>query len=156
MLGELAARDASRDVARGAVRALGRIGGPGAYVLASLAEPPRFRRHIGDELVAALAGCPGAVAVAALAGLAVSPEVEDIHLPATEALADRRSPDCVAPLAALLTAERSTYLRDPALRGLAALDTEEADAHVIAYCRTNGLASETARAALREVADRRR
>ncbi|WAL98467.1 HEAT repeat domain-containing protein [Streptomyces sp. Je 1-369] len=155
MLGELAAGDASRDVARGAVRALGRIGAPGTHVLASLAEPSRFRRNVGHELVAALAGCPGAVAVAALAGLAVSPETADVRPPATEALAARRSPDCVAPLASVLATARPGH-DGIALRGLAALGTAEADAHVLTYCRTKGLASEAAREALRTIADRRR
>ncbi|MET8683148.1 HEAT repeat domain-containing protein [Streptomyces sp. NPDC004732] len=153
-LGELAAGDASRDVARGAVRALVRIGAPGAPVLVSLAEG--LRRDVAQELVTALAGCAGAEAVTALARLATAPDTEDVHLPATEALAGRRSPDAAAPLAAILATDRPTYRHGVVLRGLAALGTEEADAHVIAYCRTHGLTGEDSRAALRVVADRRR
>ncbi|WP_409240079.1 HEAT repeat domain-containing protein [Streptomyces sp. PA5.6] len=153
-LGEAASTDTSRDVARGAVRALGRMGAPAVHVLTALAG--RFRRDVGQELVRALAECPGAEAVTALAALATSPETEDVHLAATEALATRRSPDCAAPLAALLTAAHASHLRGTALRGLAALGTEEADAHVLTYCRTRGLATEEARAALRTLADRRR
>ncbi|CAM5651856.1 hypothetical protein SALBM135S_05134 [Streptomyces alboniger] len=153
-LGALAARDASCDVARGAVRALGRVGAAAVRVLTVLAW--RFRRDVGQELVAALAGCPGAEAVDALAVLSTSPETEDVHLLAAEALAARRSPDCVAPLASLLTSDGAHHLRGIALRGLTALDTEEADAHVLTYCRTKGLGSAEARAALHDVADRRR
>ena len=153
-LGDVAAGDASRDVARSAVRALGHMGAPAAGVLAALAG--RFRRDVGEELVTALAGCAGTEAVAGLAVLATSPETADVHLSATEALAARHSPDCVAPLASILTADHAHHTHDIALRGLAALDTEEADAHVLTYCRTKGLASEEARAALRTIADRRR
>ncbi|MEU6822429.1 HEAT repeat domain-containing protein [Streptomyces atriruber] len=153
-LGRVAAEDASRDVARGAVRALGRMGGPAGRVLAALAG--QFRRDVGQELVTALAECLGPEAAAALAVLATSPETEDVHRSATEALAARRSPDCVAPLASMLTADRAFHSGDIALRGLTALGTEEADAHVLTYCRTKGLASEETRAALRTIADRRR
>ncbi|QUI34425.1 HEAT repeat domain-containing protein [Streptomyces alfalfae] len=153
-LGKVASTDASRDVARCAVRALGRMGAPAVPVLAALAG--QFRRDVGEELVTALAECPGAEAVAGLAALATSPEAADVRLSAIRALADRRSPDCAAPLASLLTADHTPRIHFSALRGLAALDTEEADAHVLTYCRTKGLASAEARAALRDVADRRR
>ncbi|WP_447040600.1 HEAT repeat domain-containing protein [Streptomyces sp. DSM 118878] len=153
-LGEAASTDASGDVARSAVRALGRMGTPAVPVLAALAG--RFRRDVGEELVTALAECAGTEAVAGLAVLTTSPEAADVHLAAVGALADRHSPDCVAPLASLLTADHASRLRGSALRGLAALDTEEADAHVLTYCRTKGLTSEEAHAALRTIADRRR
>ncbi|MFF1376132.1 HEAT repeat domain-containing protein [Streptomyces sp. NPDC058308] len=152
-LGQVASGDASRDVARESVRALARAGAPGAHVLASLTE--RLRWDVARELITALAGCPGAGATAALARLATSPETEDLHLPATEALADRRSPECAAPLAAVLAAGPPAHWHGVALRALAALGTDEADAHVLAYCRKYGLVSEDRRAALRSVAERR-
>ncbi|MEU5686149.1 hypothetical protein DEJ48_08780 [Streptomyces venezuelae] len=153
-LGEIASTDANRDVARGAVRALGRMGAPAVHVLAAMAS--RFRPDVGEELVTALAECAGAEAVSGLAVLATSPETADVRVSATETLVARHSPDCVAPLASILSADPGYYPRDTALRGLAALDTEEADAHVLTYCRTKGLASEEVRAALRTIADRRR
>ncbi|MFD6433772.1 HEAT repeat domain-containing protein [Streptomyces venezuelae] len=153
-LGEIASTDANRDVARGAVRALGRMDATAVHVLAAMAS--RFRPDVGEELVGALAECAGAEAVAALAVLATSPETADVHVSAAEALAARHSPDCAAPLASILNADPGYYPRDTALRGLAALNTEEADAHVLTYCRTKGLASEAAREALRTIADRRR
>ncbi|WP_416069409.1 HEAT repeat domain-containing protein [Streptomyces alfalfae] len=155
VLGEVASTDESRDVAQSAIRALGRMDAPAAvHVLAALAG--RFRRDVREELVTALAECPEPDAAAALAVLSTSPETEDVHFSATEALAAHRSPGCVALLAWILTAAPTAHQHGIALRGLAALDTEEADAHVLTYCRTKGLASAEARAALRDVADRRR
>ncbi|MYY82186.1 MULTISPECIES: hypothetical protein [unclassified Streptomyces] len=58
----------------------------------------------------------------------------------------------------MLTSARTTRTfrrHGIALGGLAALDTDEADAHVLTYCRTKGLATEEARAAVRTIADRR-
>ncbi|HEY9374030.1 HEAT repeat domain-containing protein, partial [Streptomyces sp.] len=80
----------------------------------------------------------------------------DARLAAAEALSERRSPDCVAPLAALL-GDRSLHACDAvALRGLATVGTPEAVEHVLAYCRTSPTRRGIARDALSILANARR
>jgi HEAT repeat protein len=127
----LVTTDASRDVARAAVRALGSIGAPAASVLSSLAE--RLRVDVASELVTALAACPGTETGTALARLATSTAPEEVRTAAAEALSERRSPENVAPLAAMTQTHRRDECHTAALRGLAAISTKEAIEHVLAY-----------------------
>ncbi|MEU7580412.1 HEAT repeat domain-containing protein [Streptomyces sp. NPDC041068] len=153
-LGELAAKDTDRDVARAAVRALGRIGAPAAPVLASLAQP--LRPDITDGLIAALARCPGPEAVAGLAQLTRPDLPEDVHVAVAEALGSRRgAAEAAAPLAALLSDGHYFHCRDAALAALAELDTEEADAYLLTHRVPRHLGGESWRAALTVVAERR-
>ncbi|MGW5733858.1 MULTISPECIES: HEAT repeat domain-containing protein [Streptomyces] len=152
-LGPVVARDADRASARAALRALGRIGAPALPVLASLAE--RLRTDVAGELIAALAGCPGPGADAALERLAVAPLPEEVHVALARALGGRRSPGSAAALAALLADGHPYRCSDAALRALAALGTEEAAEHVLAYCRETGTLDEGVREALDVIAEQR-
>lgn len=154
-LGVVAELDADLDVARAAVEALGRVGAPAGPVLASLAQ--RLRDGVADELGAALTRLPGAAAVAGLCRLPGTPLSGNVHVAVVEALGARRAPESAGPLAALLAGELRYHGRSAAaaLRALAELGTEEADAHVLAYCRRAGHDGDAQRAALTVMADRR-
>ncbi|MEV8017212.1 HEAT repeat domain-containing protein [Streptomyces sp. NPDC086554] len=153
-LGAVVAGDTDRDVARAAVRALGRIGAPAAPVLTSLAQRPR--QDVVNELITALAGCPGPEAVAGLCQLAGASLPEDDHVAVAEALGRRRAPESAGALAALLDDDRRYDCRAAAVLALAELGTEEADEYVLAYDWTTGPGSDAQRAALTVIADRRK
>ncbi|WP_079143830.1 HEAT repeat domain-containing protein [Streptomyces luteocolor] len=151
-LGALAARDADRDVARAAVRALGRIGAPAAPVLASLTRP--LRPELADDLIAALAGCPGPEAVAGLCELTDPTHPEEVHVAVAAALGERGDPAAARPLTALLTDDHWAC-RDAALPALTSLDTEEADTYVLTHPHPPHRDRTALRAALTVIAGRR-
>ncbi|MGA4839027.1 HEAT repeat domain-containing protein [Streptomyces sp. G45] len=136
-LGALAGPGTARETAVAAVRALHRVGAPALPVLTALADG--VREDIADYLVAALRDRPEAEATLALGRVATSAEAPyPAQVAATEALSARGTPECVAPLASLLT---HTGVWGPvyaaAMRGLVAIGTPEAHAHVLAYCRAS-------------------
>lgn len=152
-LGTVAALDANLHVARAAVEALGRVGAPAGPVLASLVR--QLRADVTDELVDALTRLSGAEAVAGLCRLAgASGLSQGDYAAVAEALGRQRAPESAGPLAAQLSGDLRYFNRDAAVRALAELGTEEADAHVLAYCRRAGHDGDAQRAALTAIADR--
>ncbi|WP_197356066.1 HEAT repeat domain-containing protein, partial [Streptomyces clavuligerus] len=148
-LGALAAGDADPDVARAAARALGRIGAPALPVLGGLAARPRpDGGPLMDDVVDALAECPGGAADAVLNRLVTDLPPGPARVRATGALSGRRVPEAVPALAALLLDDREYAGHADALRGLAAIGGEPATGHVLAYCRRFPERLETARGAL--------
>ncbi|MEU5959063.1 HEAT repeat domain-containing protein [Streptomyces sp. NPDC047525] len=130
-LEEVVAHGPEPDVARAAVRALGRIGAPGLPILVRLADD--VSEDVADQLVAALAARPEAEATAALGRLAAAPPTQRA---ASAALSERGTPDCVEPLAALLDADVHPHTREAAVRGLLRINTDEAHERVLAHCLT--------------------
>ncbi|GAA1933059.1 hypothetical protein GCM10009837_68540 [Streptomyces durmitorensis] len=131
-LEEVVAHGSEPDVARAAVRALGRIGAPGLPILVRLADD--VSKDVADQLVAALAARPETEATAALGRLAAAaPPTQGA---ASAALSERGTPDCVEPLAALLDADVHPHTREAAVRGLLRINTDEAHERVLAHCLT--------------------
>ncbi|WP_051855462.1 HEAT repeat domain-containing protein [Streptomyces sp. NRRL B-1347] len=124
--------DADPELARAAVRALGRIGAPALPVLVELAElADAVPEDLAADLVAALAARPEAEALTALGRLAASPSAERA---AADALSARGTPDCAAPLASFLHSDVHPFTREAAVRGLLRIGTDEAHEHVLAHC----------------------
>ncbi|QDQ14226.1 HEAT repeat domain-containing protein [Streptomyces spectabilis] len=121
--------DADPDLARAALRALGRIGAPALPALVELADA--VREDVAAELVAALAARPEAEALAALGRLAASPSAQRA---AADALSARSTPDCAVPLASFLHSDVHPFTREAAVRGLLRIGTDEAHEHVLAHC----------------------
>lgn len=143
------------DLARVALDALGRIGAPALPVLVALADSAIGGAGLGDDLadrlVAALAACPEAEATAALMRLAASPPppaaamyavagrlstARPVRETASLALTERGTPECLSPLTSLLVPEAWHGAREPAVRALLSVGTDEAYEHVLAYCLT--------------------
>ncbi|KUF20313.1 HEAT repeat domain-containing protein [Streptomyces silvensis] len=141
VLGELVdSRDSRTEdddgVALAALYALDRMGGPALPVLTALVD--RVSPDLAGYLVGALADRPEPEATAALGRLATTRarETYPSQVYAAEKLSERRSPEAVAPLRALVVNDGyygPTYAAG--LRGLTAIGTEEAVEHVLAYCR---------------------
>ncbi|MGV9881566.1 HEAT repeat domain-containing protein [Streptomyces sp. NPDC003006] len=130
-LGEVVAHGSEPDVARAALHALGRIGAPAVPVLVRLVDD--VREDVADQLVAALAVRPETEATAALGRLAAAPPTQET---ASAALSERGTPDCVAPLAALLDADLHPDTKETAVRGLLRIGTDEAHERVLTHCLT--------------------
>ncbi|EPH39743.1 HEAT repeat domain-containing protein [Streptomyces aurantiacus] len=140
------------DIARAALHALGRIGAPALPVLVALADiADDLSEDLADRLVTALAVRPEAEATAVLGRLATSPPTRKAmstrpgegrlatSRPAREAasaaLSERATPECVAPLAAVLATDMWLGIREAAVRALLKIGTDEAHEHVLAFCR---------------------
>ncbi|GHC55092.1 HEAT repeat domain-containing protein [Streptomyces flavofungini] len=155
-LGEFVSRSAEPqgvepDVARAAVHALGRIGAPALPVLVALAGiADDLSENLADRLVAALAARPEAEATAVLGRLATSPSARNargtkpgegrlsasrpVREAVATALSERATPECVAPLAAVLATDMGSGIREAAVRALLRIGTDEAHEHVLAHC----------------------
>ncbi|WP_051853018.1 HEAT repeat domain-containing protein [Streptomyces aureocirculatus] len=121
-------------VALTALYALDRMGAPALPALTALTD--RVPPDLAEYLVGALADRPEPEATAALGRLATTPVTYASQVYAAEKLSERRSPEAVAPLRALVVDDGvygPTYAAG--LRGLTAIGTEEAVEHVLAYCR---------------------
>jgi HEAT repeat protein len=136
-LGAVARSDDSRDVVREAISSLGRQGAPAAATLCALVSeaPPWALR----TLIGAVSQCPGPEPIAALEQIITTDACWTVRRAATEALADRRSPDCVAPLVRLLKDDRNMLCHPAAIEGLVGIADEEAveglvDHYEGAYC----------------------
>ncbi|GGS15635.1 hypothetical protein GCM10010252_63830 [Streptomyces aureoverticillatus] len=145
---------ADPDLARAAVAALGRIGAPALPVLVALADGvDDLGEDVGDRLVAALAACPEDEATAALGRITASPppprdavftapgggrlsRSRPAREAASAALSERATPECVAPLAAVLATDMGPGIHEAAVRALLKIGTDEAHEHVLAHCRT--------------------
>ncbi|MFG3001949.1 HEAT repeat domain-containing protein [Streptomyces sp. NPDC048340] len=160
-LGALA-REEGADIARAALRSLGRIGTPAVPILSELiGYAPEWPAPMQRTLVEALAQCPGSETTAALGRLVDGPFGEEVRVGAVQALGNGRDPRSVAPLIRFLDDPRTQYFyRGLAVRALARLDDEAAVQRVVAYFEdqrsyTAGSYRHQAREALGLIAARR-
>ncbi|QCX79691.1 PBS lyase HEAT-like repeat protein [Streptomyces sp. YIM 121038] len=151
--GDAGADGTGAEVARAAVRALGRVGAPALPVVAALAGgADALGDDLAELLVAVLAARPEAKATAALVRLAARPPLEAkaryaappggplaLSSPAREAaslaLVDRGTPEDLTPLTALLAPDAWFGAQEAAVQALLTIGTTEAHDHVLAFCR---------------------
>ncbi|MFC8246165.1 HEAT repeat domain-containing protein [Streptomyces chartreusis] len=133
-LGVMASED-DTPISRAAVQSLCQVGASDGLVLAALVEPASsWPVAMQQVLVAALAGCQGSVATAALGRLVDGPFAEEVQVSAINALGIRRDPESVAALIRFLDSRRTQYFwRGPAVLALARIGGKAAVKRVIAH-----------------------
>ncbi|MFJ4689689.1 HEAT repeat domain-containing protein [Streptomyces sp. NPDC088789] len=135
LLGHLAGETDS-DIARAALRALGRIGTPAVQELTALLEyAPDRRAPAQRELVQALSHCVGVEAVEALGRVVTGPFEDAARAAAVKALADRPEPERLQPLLRFLddNGGSQTPWHTDVVRALARIDDDSAAESVIAH-----------------------